>query len=83
MASTIKQGFSLLKPEISKFDGNPLDNWNFVRSFENSIARNASDNSERLSYLLQFCTGTAKDAVVFNFRVRDGDGFGQPQRVTA
>ena len=63
MASTIKQGFSLLKPEISKFDGNPLDNWNFVRSFENSIARNASDNSERLSYLLQFCTGTAKDAV--------------------
>ena len=54
MASTIKQ-FSLPKPEISKCDGNLLDYWNFVlRSFENSIARSASDDSERLSYLLQF-----------------------------
>ena len=63
MASTIKQGFSLPKPDISKFDGNPLDYWNFFRLFENSITRNASDDSERLSYLLQFCTGTAKDAI--------------------
>ena len=60
MASTIKQGFSSPKPDISKFDRNPLDYWNFVRLFKNSIARNASDDSERLSYLLQFCTGTAK-----------------------
>ena len=63
MVSTIKQGFSLPKPDISKFDGNLLYFWNFVRSFENSIARNASDDRERLSYLLQFCTGTAKDAI--------------------
>ena len=34
MASTSKQGFSLPKPDISKFAGNPLDYWNFVRSFE-------------------------------------------------
>ena len=63
MASTIKQGFSLPKPDISKFDGNPLDYWNFVRSFENSIARNASNDNERLSYLLQFCTGTAREVI--------------------
>ena len=63
MASTIKQGFSLPKPDISKFDGNPLNYWNFVCSFENSIARNALDDSKRLSYLLQFCMGTAKDAI--------------------
>lgn len=63
MASTIKQGFSLPKPDISKFDGNPLDYWNFVRSFDNGIAKNASDDSERLSYLLQYCTGAARDAI--------------------
>ena len=51
MASTIKQGFSLPKPHIGKFDGNPLDYWNFVRSFDNSIAKNASDDGERLSYI--------------------------------
>ena len=48
MASTIKQGFSLPKPDISKFDGNPLDYWNFVCSFDNGIAKNASDDGERL-----------------------------------
>ena len=63
MASMIKQGFCLPKPDISKFDRNPLDYWNFFRSFENSIAGNTSDDSKRLSYLLQFCTGTAKDAI--------------------
>ena len=63
MASTIKQGFSLPKPDISKFDGNPLDYWNFVCSFDNGIAKNALDDSERLSYLLQYCTGAARDAI--------------------
>ena len=59
MASTIIQGFSLPKPDISKFDGNPLDYWNF----DNGIAKNASDYGGRLSYLLQYCTGAAKDAI--------------------
>ena len=63
MASTMKQGFSLPKPDISKFDGNPLDYWNFVCSLDNGIAKNASDDSERLSYLLQHCTGAARDAI--------------------
>ena len=60
---TIKQGFSLPKPDISKFDGNPLDYWNFVRCFDNGIAKNASDDGERLSYLLQYCTGAGRDAI--------------------
>ena len=63
MASTIKQGFSLPKPDIGKFDGNPLDYWNFVPSFDNSIAKNASDDGERLSYLLQYCTEAARDTI--------------------
>ncbi|KAK2565608.1 hypothetical protein P5673_010736 [Acropora cervicornis] len=63
MASTIKQGFPLPKPDISKFDGNPLDYWNFVRCFDNGIAKNALDDGERLSYLLQYCTGAGRDAI--------------------
>ncbi|XP_068692723.1 uncharacterized protein [Montipora foliosa] len=63
MASTIKQGFSLPKPDISKFDGNQLDYWNFVCSFDNGIPKNVLDDSERLSYLLQYCMGAARDAI--------------------
>jgi len=63
VASTIRQGFALPKPELSKFDGNPLEFWNFIRSFESNIEKNASDESEKLSFLLQYCTGTARNAI--------------------
>ena len=63
VASTIRQGFALPKPELSKFDGNPLEFWNFIRSFENNIEKNASDDSEKLSFLLQYCTGAATNAI--------------------
>ena len=63
VASTIRQGFALPKPELSKFDGNPLEFWNFIRSFESNIEKNASDESEKLSFLLQYCTGAARNAI--------------------
>ena len=63
MALTIKQGFSLPKKELTKFDGNPLEYWNFIKSFENSITANASSESEKLMYLLQYTSGVAKDTI--------------------
>lgn len=63
MASTIKQGFALPKPELNKFDGNLLEFWNFMRSFNNNIEKNASDEGEKLTFLLQYCIGAAKVAI--------------------
>ena len=63
MASTIRQGFTLPKPELSSFNGNPLEFWSFVRSFENNIEKNTQDESERLTFLLQYCTGAAKSGI--------------------
>ena len=37
MTSTIRQGFALSKHELSKFVGNPLEFWNFIRTFESNI----------------------------------------------
>ena len=54
MALTIKQGFSLPKKELTIFDGDPLEYWNFIKSFENSITANATSESEKLVYLLQY-----------------------------
>ena len=54
MASTIRQGFTLPKPELSPFNGNPLEFWSFMRSFENNI---------EITFLLQYCTGAAKNAI--------------------
>ncbi len=63
MASTIRQGFTLPKPELSPFNGNPLEFWSFMRSFENNIEKNTQDECERLTFLLQYCTGAAKNAI--------------------
>ena len=63
MALTIKQGFSLPKKELTIFDGDPLEYWNFIKAFENSITANASSESEKLVYLLQYTSGVAKDTI--------------------
>ena len=63
MALTIKQGFALPKKELPVFDGDPLDYWNFIKSFENSIVSNAACESEKLMYLLQYTSGVAKETI--------------------
>ena len=40
-----------------------MEYWNFIRSFENTIERNAMNESEKLMYLLQNTTGDAKKTI--------------------
>ncbi|KAL9986270.1 hypothetical protein ACROYT_G000387 [Oculina patagonica] len=63
LGSTIRQGFALPKPDLSTFDGNPMEYRSFIRSFENTIERNATSESEKLMYLLQYTTGEAKKTI--------------------
>ena len=63
MALTIKQGFALPKKELTLFDGDPLEYWNFIKSFENSIVSDAASESEKHIYLLQYISGTATDTI--------------------
>ena len=59
ITSTIWQA----KLVLNKLDGNPPEFWNFIRSLENDIKENASDESEKLSFLLQYCTGVARNSI--------------------
>lgn len=54
---------SLPKPDMPTFSGNPVDYWNFINSFEVNIAERVHDNRLRLSYLIQFTTGKAREAI--------------------
>ena len=63
MAFTIEQGFALPEKELALFEGDPLDYWNFIKSFETSIVSNAASESEKLMYLLQYTSGVAKDTI--------------------
>ena len=49
--------------EIPYFDGNPANYLKFMRSFEMNVEERIFDSSTRLSYLIQYTVGTAKEAI--------------------
>ena len=53
----------LPKREFLYFDGNPVDYPRFIKNFETNIERKIIDNSTRLSYLIQYTLGIAKEAI--------------------
>ena len=63
MAYTIRQGFEMPKRELLTFDGNPLNYWLFINNFEVNIAKRVPDAGTRLAYLIQHCTGKAREAI--------------------
>lgn len=63
LASSLHEGFNLPKPELFTFSGNPMDYCKFMKNFETNIEAKVSDNQQRLSYLIQYCVGEAKNSI--------------------
>ena len=63
MANALDQFVSIPKPEILYFEGDPLQYWKFINSFETGIANRVNDDRLRLSYLIQYCKGEARDSI--------------------
>ena len=63
MAVSIQQGFEMPKRELLTFDGNLLNYWLFVNNFEVNIAKRVPDTDSRLTYLIQHCSGKAREAI--------------------
>ena len=63
MVVLIQQGFEMPKRELLTFDGNPLNYWLFVKNFKVNIAKRVPDAESRLEYLIQHCSGKAREAI--------------------
>ena len=50
--------FALPKSELMSFDGDPLEYFLFISSFENSVEKD-TDDKRRLQLLIQYCGGKA------------------------
>ena len=81
LGSTIRQGFALPKPDLSIFDGNPMEYWNLMRSFENVTEQNAMNESEKLMYLLQYTTGDAKKTIDCCVAMNPSEGYMAARRL--
>ncbi|VDP94230.1 unnamed protein product [Echinostoma caproni] len=49
--------------EIVYFDGDSGRYWLFTRSFQGAVAIRVTDDESRLSYLIDYCKGEAKEAI--------------------
>ncbi|CAH3170338.1 unnamed protein product [Porites lobata] len=51
------------KREFLYFDGDPSRHPRFIKNFELNVESSITDDNVRLSYLIQYCTGKAKEAI--------------------
>ena len=49
----------LPKCELQRFDGDPLQFWLFIRSFDAAVGNTSVDDNVKLNRLLHYCTGDA------------------------
>ena len=63
MTRMLRKGFSLPKPELFCFNGDSINFCKFMNNFELNIENEEPSNRHRLSYLIQYCTGEAKELI--------------------
>jgi len=63
IADGLKQGPTLPKIELMKFEGDPSEYGESVANFRDNIESQVSDDSQRLTRLLAQCVGKARDAI--------------------
>ena len=61
--SSIVAQLSLPKSELLPFDSDPKNYHAFITNFKTNIEARVSDPSAKLNYLIQYCTGTAKEVI--------------------
>ncbi|CAH8527045.1 unnamed protein product [Dicrocoelium dendriticum] len=71
----------LPKRELITFDGDPARYWMFMRCFEANVTRTTSDPTIRLSYLIQYCCGEAKEAIESCLILDPGEGFEEAMNI--
>ena len=69
------------KREVISFDGDPRKYPRFIKSFEINVERRVNADDERLSYLIQFCSGVAKDAIENCVILPPGQGYSEAKDI--
>ena len=72
---------SIQKVVIDKFDGNPLEYQAFVATFDEMVENKTSDDQIKLTRLLQYTTGAAKQAIKYCALVGVHDGYSQARAI--
>ena len=81
IGSTISKGFVMPKKEYMTFDGNPLDYPSFITNFSTNVEDVESDPNVRRNYLIQLCTGKAKEVISGSVMLPPEEGYRKAQSI--
>ena len=81
IGSSIRKGFEMPKRDCLTFDGNPMSYPRFIENFKTNIEEREQNPRVRLAYLIQFCTGTAKEAISNCVMLPEDEGYSKAREI--
>jgi hypothetical protein len=81
LGSAIRKGFDMPRRDCLKFDGNPINYPRFIDNFKINIEEREQNPTVRLAYLIQFCIGTAKEAISKCFMLPEQEGYAKARKI--
>ena len=75
IGTSIRKGFEMPKRDCLMFDGNPINYPRFIENFKTNIEEREQSPRVRLAYLIQFCTGVAKEAISNCVMLSEDEGY--------
>ena len=81
LGSSIRRGFEMPKRVCLGFDGNPMNYPKFIENFKSNIEEREQEPRSGLAYLIQLCSGIAKDAISNCVMLPDEEGFSRAKEI--
>ncbi|XP_071483331.1 uncharacterized protein [Diadema antillarum] len=81
-ASRLREArINLPKPDLVTFDSNPTVYRSFINSFEVNVEQKVLDDRTRLTYLIQYCSGKARNSIENCVLMEPREGYAEAKRI--
>ena len=81
VANFMKEAMTKPTLELFKFDGNPTAYFRFISVFETTVEAVEVNDTRKLLYLIQHCTGKAKSLIEYCLLLEPARGFAKAKQI--
>lgn len=75
------EALEMPKAELQQYDGDPMNYWTFIRSFDDNVGRLLVDDSKKLVRLLHYCTSKARRVIQCCASMQPSVGYARARRL--
>jgi len=77
----VVRNLSMPQRQFMYFDGDPISYPLFVKNFEINVENKERNDGDRLNYLIQYCTGKAKEAIEHCMMMDPKEGYAKAKEI--